>query len=1020
VTVVFADLVGFTARSEPLDVEDVGSALHRFHEAMRGEIERYGGVVEFAGDGVMGVFGAPVAHEDDPQRAAHAALAMRESAGALGDDLLLRMGVNTGEVLARVGAIASGESLAGDAINTASRLESAAGPGEILVGEQTYLATRDEIEYEPATPVRAKGKAEPVPCWRAIAARSLLPEDLRDDLPFLGRAAERARLAATFEESARGRTRLLLISGEAGIGKSRLVAELRDIAAETPRLTTWRRGRIAPYGDRSAFGALGEIVAQQAGILASDDAAVAGRKLDAAVDGAGLRGTDAVWVRRHLAPLVGLPTPGGPARREEAMAAWRLFLEAVARRGPAVLVLEDLHHADPALLDFVQDLVEPAPEVGLLVVVTARSELLERRPGWPRAAVAEHLELGPLERPAVEELLQHLADPGAVPPDVARELVDRAGGNPLFARECVRMVVQRGGAPAALPDTVRGIVAARVDALPPAEKAFLQDAAVLGEVAWLGGMAAVGRTEAPEAEALLRRLERRRILQRQRRSSIAGEIEVRFLHGLFRDAAYAGLTREARAPRHERAAEWLERRGADRIDGVELVAHHRWTSFEAHRALGDDVPELRDATRGALRAAAGQASVRHDLRAVVRHAERALTLEPTADDRGELLVLRAAAQGEQADWDEPALLEAREAALAAGRLDDAVRAGYLLAQWAEYAESDAATCDRYLDDALALAGRVAPGPSTTLPFHHRCYRLLSQGDSEGVLRLSAGEIGRARDADAPAALALMQVWHGLASVRLGNPAGVEEIATAHASLERLAHVRAPTAAYNLANALVAFGRLPDAREAVQGAAAWARRMNLVATQRTAAAELAWYAYHAGEVEEAEALLEEAEREPTSALARSTAATVRARLYRLRDPALARAQAEAAVAYGERVENVEQALIGRAALAAACLADGDRQAAADVCHVALAACAAAPPTGDIVVELALVLAVLGRGDEIRAPAAELPPGPWRDAALALADRRYEDAACALDGIPSVPLRDAARQLALAGAAEPRRA
>ena len=402
--------------------------------------------------------------------------------------------------------------------------------------------------------------------------------------------------------------------------------------------------------------------------------------------------------------------------------------------------------------------------------------------------------------------------------------------------------------------------------------------------------------------------------------------------------------------------------------------------------------------------------MRHDLRAVVRHAERALALEPTVDDRGELLVLRAAAQGEQADWDEAALLEARAAALAAGRLEDAVRAGYLLAQWAEYAEADAATCDRYLDDALELARQVPPGPMATLPFHHRCYRLLSQGDSEGVLRMSAEEIRRAREADAPAALALMQVWHGLAAVRLGNPAGLEEIATAHATLERLAHVRAPTAAYNLANALVAAGRLPDAREAVERAAEWARRMNLVATERTAAAELAWYAHHAGEVDEAEALLEHAEREPTSADALATAATVRARLHRERAPGWARAQAEAAVAYGEQVENVEQALIGRAALAGACLADGDLRAAADVCDAALADCSAAPPTGDVVVELALVLAALGRPDDVRAPAAELPPSPWRDAALALADGRHDDAAAALAGVPSIPLRDNALELA----------
>ncbi len=714
-------------------------------------------------------------------------------------------------------------------------------------------------------------------------------------------------------------------------------------------------------------------------------------------------------MRRHLAPLLGLPSAAAPARRDEAMAAWRLFLEAVARRGPTVLVFEDLHHADPALLDFVEGLVEPVEDAGLLVVATARPELHEWRPGWPQAAVAETIELRPLEREAVEELLAHLAEPGELTLDTARELVDRAGGNPLFARECVRMV-RRGASPAALPDTVRGIVAARVDTLPPAEKAFLQDAAVLGEVAWLAGVAAVGRTERDEAEALLRRLERRRILQRQRRSSIAGEVELRFLHGLFRDAAYAGLTREARAPRHERAADWLDRHGADRTDGLELVAHHRWTSFEARRALGEDAPDQRDAARGALRAAAGQASARHDLRSVVRQVDRALTLEPTVDDRGAMLVLRAAAQGEQAEWDEAEVLAARDAALAADRLEDAVRAGYLLVQWAEYAESDAAICDRYLDDTLALARRVPPGPMVTLPFFHRCYRLLSQGDSEGVLRLSAEEIRRAEAADAPAALALMQVWHGLASVRLGHPAGIEEIATAHASLERLGHLHAPTAAYNLANALVAFARMPEARAAVGGAAEWARRMNLGLAQRTSSAELAWYAHHAGDLERAEQLLEAAERRPTSTDALATVATVRARLYRERDPALARAQAEAAVAYGTSVENVEQELIGRSALAGACLADGDRHAAGDVCDAALADCAAAPPTGDVVVELALVLAALGRHDDVRTPAAELPPSPWRDAAQALADGRYDEAAAALDTVPSIPLRDNALELA----------
>src|ERR1700758_110270 len=361
VTILFTDLAGSTARAEGLAPEDVRATLTPYYAQLRAELERHGGTVEkFIGDAVMAVFGAPVSHEDDPERAVRAALAIRDS---IGDELQIRTAVNTGEALVALGAKpGEGDAMvAGDVVNTAARLQGGAPVNGILVGEGTYRATRHAIEYREAPPVEAKGKSEPVKVWEAVAARSRFGIDVEQKLrtPLVGRERERGLLAealahARTEQSAQ----LVTLVGVPGIGKSRLVAELFQITEADPDLINWRQGRSLPYGERVSFWALGEIVKAHAGILESDDTATAEEKLLAMVATPSEDDRERDWLTRHTRPLVGLEGGAERTEREEAFAAWRRLLEAAAEQRTLVLVFEDLHWADDGLLDFVDPLAD--------------------------------------------------------------------------------------------------------------------------------------------------------------------------------------------------------------------------------------------------------------------------------------------------------------------------------------------------------------------------------------------------------------------------------------------------------------------------------------------------------------------------------------------------------------------------------------------------------------------------------------------------------------------------------------
>jgi class 3 adenylate cyclase len=556
VTVVFADLVGSTSRGEERDPEEVDAQLRAFHARVRDDLESFGGTVEkFIGDAVMALFGAPVAHEDDPERAVRAALAIRDWAREQ-EEFELRVAVNTGEALVTLGTRpAEGEAMAtGDVVNTASRLQSAAPVNGVLVGEQTFRATERVIDYREREPVETKGKAEPVRVWEAVAARSRLGVDVSEEsrAPLVGRERERELLVGALERvRAEREPQLVTLIGVPGIGKSRLVYELFSAVRDDRNLTYWRQGRSLPYGEGVAFWAFAEIVKAQAGILETDPVETVETKLRETV--AELSPDEADWVERSLRPLVGLPTDaGGRVSREESFAAWRRLVEGMADRRPTVLVFEDLHWADEGLLDFVDQLVDWTSGVPLLCVCTARPELLERRRGWGGGKLnATTIALSPLSDAEIHQLLVGLVGSDLLP----AELVHFAAGNPLYAEEYVRMLADRGLEEEVVPETVQGIIAARLDALPLSEKTVIQDAAVLGKVFWSGSVAALDGGDRSALERCLHALTRKEFVRRERHSSVGDDDEFAFRHVLVRDVAYGQIPRAERAEKHRRAAE---------------------------------------------------------------------------------------------------------------------------------------------------------------------------------------------------------------------------------------------------------------------------------------------------------------------------------------------------------------------------------------------------------------------------------------------------------------------------------
>jgi class 3 adenylate cyclase/tetratricopeptide (TPR) repeat protein len=656
VTVLFCDLVGFTATSEQQDPEDVRARVRRYHGRVRQELERYGGTLEkFVGDAVMAVFGAPVIHEDDAERAVRAGLAITDAIAELNEgdpnlDLQVRVGINTGEaVVALTARPEQGEGIVtGDVVNTAARIQSAAPVDAVVVSEQTYNATGQIFEYEPLPSASVKGKSEVLSLWRAKAARARYGSDVRRGFktPFVGRELEKPLLIATFERAAQQRAvQLLTIVGEPGVGKSRLIAELFAYIHAKPEIIRWRQGRCLSYGEGITFWALGEILKAEAGILETDSPQLATEKLESVVP---QDEPERQWLLQRLAPLVGAEAVS-PAERQELFTAWRRFLETLAAKRSTILIFEDLHWADDALLAFIEYVAEWSHDVPLLLLCAARPELYERLPAWGAGQRnAQTINLAPLSDQETADLVTYLMKSAALSRDLERAVVERAGGNPLYAEEFARLLVDRDLDPgadilegAALPDTLQALIAARLDTLPPERKSLLQDAAVVGKVFWAGALAEISGSATDQVELLLHELARKELVRPARTTSMEGETEYSFWHLLVRDVAYSQIPRAERARRHRAAAAWIERKAGDRVEDLaEVLAHHYLQALELTEAVGDaaQAEELAAPARRFL-ALAGERALGLDTAQAEARLARALELTPLDDaKRPELLV----------------------------------------------------------------------------------------------------------------------------------------------------------------------------------------------------------------------------------------------------------------------------------------------------------------------------------------------------------------------------------------------
>jgi len=629
VTVLFADVTGSTELGEQLDPERLRSLLATYFSAMSAAIASWGGTVEkFIGDAIVAVFGVPVVREDDAGRALQAALEMLARLEALNKDfqerhgvtLRIRIGVNTGEVIAPMGAGAEQLIVTGDAVNVAARLEQVAEPGTVLVGERTFLTARDAFRFGPPLALELKGKADTITAHPLV---EVLPEARRGvpglSSPMVGRDRELEALTSLFEEAIEtNRPRLVTVFGPAGIGKSRLVQEFVRLASSQWPEAAVLRGRCVAAGHGITYWALGEILRAACGIALDDSASVAEEKLRSGLSeilsALHLREDELAQTVFALATTAGITLQDNPLERmeprevaDEIGRAWPRFASAYASRAPVVIAVEDLHWAGDQLLDMIERIL--ARSSGPLVLVaTARPEFAQSHPGFAGGREdASSISLRPLTQEQGVRLVEGLLTVADIPDDLRQDLLAKAEGNPFFLEEIIRRLIDEGALvregdtwratdaarQTTVPDTIHGLLAARVDGLPPLEKQVLQEAAVVGRVFWEEPVAqSLGNGSVSDA---LLELKRKGLVFTRPTSSIAGQIEFMFKHALVRDVAYSSLPKVRRARAHAEHGAWIERLAGDRIDELaELLAHHYGTAAsgeDADLAWADDPPQ---------------------------------------------------------------------------------------------------------------------------------------------------------------------------------------------------------------------------------------------------------------------------------------------------------------------------------------------------------------------------------------------------------------------------------------------
>lgn len=841
VSVLFVDLVGFTAHSERADPEDVNERLTAFHGAVRADVERFGGRIEkLLGDGVLAVFGAPHAHEDDPERAVRAALRLFASleeldVGSQAIPLTARAAVTTGEALIQLEDMPDREGIVGDVVNTAARLETVADTGTVVVDERTYLAARAALEFEPRDPVELKGKSSPVAIWTAIRARGRYGvgvEEQDHDAPFVGRAEEVSLLVDAFERTvARNRPQLITLTGEAGVGKSRLVREFRRILDDRSELLWWRQGRCLPYGEGVTFWAIGEIVKAHAGILESEPPAEARAKLDQAVAAVIEDPDDAAWVALRMAPLIG--TGGAEsASRDELFAAWTRFFEGLAAKDPLVMVIEDLHWADDAVVAFLDHILEWVDDAPILVVASARPELYSLRPDWGGGKRdAATLSLPPLAPAETVALMSSMAERALMPAEAQQTLLERSGGNPLYVTEYVRLAKERGlldgssGDDLPVPDTVQAIIQARIDMLDEPERRLLEAAAVVGRVFWSGAVSFLTGMAVEEVDSTFRRLARRDLVRPVRRPSMLGQSEFTFTHVLIRDVAYSRLTRDRRGRLHESTASWLEAVSGDRAaDAAELLAHHHAAALELRPT---DDPERRARVYRFLMLA-GERAKAFDAGRGKEFFSRAAELAGSDVDRG-----RAQLEMARLEFDSPedALAAAASAAQAFAAAGDAEAEAEAteLSSGIEWYRGNSAAVDAHDARALELIRGLPPTSAVAKVLSAVSTKAQLAGREEESLELADRALAIAREVGDTETYARTLITRASALAQIGDWEAIEDVREGlRIHLDRNETTFAARAYSNLATMLGVIGRVEDALAVGEEAIAYETQRGLTA------------------------------------------------------------------------------------------------------------------------------------------------------------------------------------------------
>jgi class 3 adenylate cyclase/predicted ATPase len=738
VTVLFADLVGFTTLAEARDAEDVRDLLSRYFDVARTLIERYGGTVEkFIGDAVMAVWGTPTAREDDAERAVRTALDLLVAIPELDPNLRLRAGVLTGEAAVTMGAEGQGM-VAGDLVNTAARVQSVAEPGTVLVGETTKRATEAAILYEGAGAHELKGKTEPVALFRAsrvTAGRAGALKAEGVEPPFVGRERELRLVKELFHAAAEEqRPHLVNVVGIAGIGKSRLAWEFYKYIDGLVETVWWHRGRCLAYGEGVAYWALAEMVRMRCTILEGEDPAEARAKVAAAVAEHIPDAEEAAWIEQRLAHLLGLDERS-THERDDLFAAWRMFFDRLSDQSPVVLVFEDMQWADVALLNFVEHLLEWSRQRPILVLALSRPELVERYPSFGRGSRnSTTLSLESLSSRSMEALLDGFA-PG-LPDGLRGQILERAQGVPLYAVETVRMLLDRGllervgdvyrptGAVSvlAVPETLHALVAARLDGLSPEERRVVQDACVLGKTFAKEALADLSGFAEAELDPLLASLSRKEVLRLQADPRSPERGQYGFLQDLLKHVAYETLSKKERKSRHLAAAAYLERSwGAAEHEIVEIVASHYVAAYEA-APDADDAEAIKTKAREHLTRAGERAAslAAHD--EAQRYVEQAVGLAPEGIERAELLE-RAGEAAHNAGRFEEAEARLAEAVSILEREGQARAAGRVTARLGETMWQQGR-----LDEAVKLL--------------ERSFDVLAEGEQDADLAAVAAQLGR--------------------------------------------------------------------------------------------------------------------------------------------------------------------------------------------------------------------------------------------------------------------------------------